>query len=81
MQLVLADGSRVNSVRARGLMLTLSPVLTNVPVAAGEAFFEVHKDAKRAFRVHALDGVSRRLVQLSTCGPLRIASRSQSAKA
>ena len=57
MQLVLADGSRV-SLGARSLLsVDFSRQTRQVTLVAGEAFFQVHKDARRPFRVRALDGL------------------------
>jgi transmembrane sensor len=57
MQLVLADGSMVNLGARSRLSVDFSGQARDVTLVAGEAFFQVHKDARRPFRVRALDGL------------------------
>jgi transmembrane sensor len=57
MQLTLADGSRVNLGARSRLSVGFSAQARDVRLVAGEAFFQVHKDARRPFRVHALEGI------------------------
>jgi transmembrane sensor len=57
MQLTLADGSRVNLGARSHLSVGFSAQARDVRLVAGEAFFQVHKDARRPFRVHALEGI------------------------
>ena len=57
MQLVLADGSRVNLGARSHLTVDFSRQAREVTLVAGEAFFQVQKDARRPFRVRALDGL------------------------
>jgi transmembrane sensor len=55
--LTLADGSRVELGARSRLEIIFSAQTRDVRLIAGEAFFQVHKDANRPFRVHALEGV------------------------
>jgi len=57
MQLVLADGSRVQLGARSRLEIQFSSGSRDVRLVEGEAFFRVQKDPRRAFRVHALEGV------------------------
>jgi len=57
MQLTLADGSRVNLGARSHLSVGFSAQARDVRLVAGEAFFQVHKDVRRPFRVHALEGI------------------------
>jgi transmembrane sensor len=57
MQLMLADGSRVNLGARSHLSVGFSGQARDVRLVAGEAFFQVHKDSRRPFRVHAFEGV------------------------
>ena len=57
MQLVLADGSTVSLGARSQLSVDFSKQARDVRLIAGEAFFQVHKDAQRPFRVRALDGL------------------------
>jgi transmembrane sensor len=57
MQLVLADGSMVNLGARSQLSVEFSRQARDITLVAGEAFFQVHKDARRPFRVRALDGL------------------------
>ena len=57
MQLVLADGSIVSLGARSHLSVDFSSQARDITLVAGEAFFQVHKDARRPFRVRALDGL------------------------
>jgi transmembrane sensor len=57
MQLMLADGSMVNLGARSHLSVDFSGQARDVTLVSGEAFFQVHKDAQRPFRVRALDGL------------------------
>ena len=57
MQLALADGSMVNLGARSHLSVDFSKQARDITLVAGEAFFQVHKDARRPFRVRALDGL------------------------
>jgi transmembrane sensor len=57
MQLVLADGSSVNLGARSRLSVDFSSQTRDITLVAGEAFFQVNKDARRPFRVRALDGL------------------------
>ena len=57
MLLVLADGSMVYLGARSHLSVDFSRQARDVTLVAGEAFFQVNKDARRPFRVHALDGL------------------------
>jgi transmembrane sensor len=57
MQVTLPDGSQVNLGARSKLTIAYSLAARDVHLEAGEAFFAVHKNAKRPFRVHVLDGI------------------------
>jgi transmembrane sensor len=57
MQITLADGSRVTLGARSRLTVGFTSAERAVWLQTGEAFFSVHKDSVRPFKVHALDGV------------------------
>jgi transmembrane sensor len=57
MQITLADGSRVTLGARSRLTVGFTSGERAVWLQTGEAFFTVHKDSVRPFKVHALDGV------------------------
>jgi transmembrane sensor len=57
MSLTLADGSHVDLGARSRLEVGFSPQSRDVRLLGGEAFFSVHKDAARPFRVHVLEGI------------------------
>jgi len=57
MQVTLPDGSQVNLGARSKLTIAYTGAARDVRLETGEAFFAVHKDAMRPFRVHVLDGV------------------------
>ncbi len=57
MQVTLPDGSQVSLGARSKLTVAYTPAERNVRLESGEAFFAVHKDASRPFRVHVLDGI------------------------
>jgi transmembrane sensor len=57
MQVTLPDGSQVNLGARSKLTIAYTGAARDVRLETGEAFFAVHKDAMRPFRVHVLDGI------------------------
>jgi transmembrane sensor len=57
MQVTLPDGSQVNLGARSKLTIAYTEAARDVRLETGEAFFAVHKDAMRPFRVHVLNGV------------------------
>jgi transmembrane sensor len=57
MNIVLADGSRVALGARSRIAVDFSGSVRNVRLETGEAYFSVHKDAKRPFRVSVLDRI------------------------
>jgi transmembrane sensor len=57
LSLRLADGSHVDLGARSRLEVGFSPQSRDVRLLGGEAFFSVHKDPARPFRVHVLEGI------------------------